>query len=124
MTEIKNTLKIQIASVKNFLSELGYTYMDIDRGFMCTDDSAMQRGRTWISTATAIKLHNGSRALSDWHGGYRYPFDNIPKEWIYAAHKAAIVRKAKLQVTKYKKVIAQSHIIELIDKDNYELLIK
>ncbi len=32
MTEIKNTLKIQIASVKNFLSELGYTYMEIDKG--------------------------------------------------------------------------------------------
>ncbi len=124
MKEIKNTLKIQIASVKNFMSELGYTYMEIDKGFICSYPSAEIRGRTWISMATAIKLHNGSRTLSDWHGGYRYPFDNIPKEWIIAGWKAKIVYKAKLQVTKYKKVIAQSHLIELIDKDNYELLIK
>ena len=121
MEEIRDTSIIQLQSVKNFLSELGYQYMAPTKCFGSGYYS--NRGREYISLNTAIKLHNGS--LMDWHGDrFRYPFDDTPYEWFHAAHKAKIVHVAKLQHSKKKGIIVLDHRVRFVHEENAALLLK
>lgn len=121
--KIKDTSKLQLQSVKNFLAELGYTYLSKDCVFYCAYPSA--KARAWVSLRTAVLLHNGN--LMDWHGK-RFEdgcFDNIDQDWITAAKKAKIVLTVYLQRCKKGNYIkTQKHLVKFVHPDNAELLLK
>ena len=122
--KIINTEKIQLQSLKNFLSELGYTYISKDCTFYCPYPSA--KARSWISLRTACLLHNGN--LMDWHGK-RFQdgcFENIPEEWIASAKRAKIVHTVHLQHCKRKGnyIRCQKQLVKFIEPDNANLLLK
>lgn len=120
---IQNTTRIQIQSVINFLQELGYTYFPNDGVFESIGYETNKANKT-ISFATAVRLHNGG--FMEWHGKYfNHPFDNIPADWIVAAHRAKIVHRAKLQYDKRTgSVITQSHMVSFVKQENVSLFIK
>ena len=121
--KIKDSSKIQLQSVKNFLSELGYTYIAKDCSFYCAYPSA--KARSWVSLRTATLLHNGN--LMDWHGK-RFEdgcFDNILEEWIASAKKAKIVHTVYLQRCKKGNYIkTQKHLVKFVEPENSLLLLK
>lgn len=121
--KIIDTSKLQLQSVRNFLSELGYTYIAKDHVFYCAYPSA--KARSWVSLRTATLLHNGN--LMDWHGK-RFQdgcFDNIPEEWISAAKKAKVVHTVYLQRCKKGNYIkTQKHLVKFCDPENISLFIK
>lgn len=122
--KIIDTSKLQLQSVKNFLSELGYTYLSKDHVFYSPYPSA--KARNWISLSTACLLHNGN--LMDWHG-HRFQdgcFANIPEPWIIAANNAKIVHTIYLQQCKKKGnyIKAQKHLVKFVHPDNASLLLK
>lgn len=122
--KIVDTSKLQLQSVKNFLSELGYTYIAKDHAFYCPYETA--KARNWISLRTAVLLHNGN--LMDWHGK-RFQdgcFDNIPEDWIASAKTAKIVHTVHLQHCKKKGnyIKAQKHLVKFLIPENADLLLK
>lgn len=120
--KIVDTSKLQLQSIKNFLSELGYTYLNKDYVFYCPYPSA--KARSWISLSTACKLHNGH--YFEWHGRvFNPPFDNIPAEWIASAMKAKIIHTVYLQRCKKGNYIkAQKHLVKFVNPENISLFIK
>lgn len=121
--KIIDTSKLQLQSIKNFLSELGYTYLSKDHVFYCPYPSA--KARSWISLRTAVLLHNGH--YFEWHGRvFNPPFDNIPAEWIASAMKAKIVHTVHLQHCKKKGnyVKCQKHLVKFVNPENISLFIK
>ena len=113
---IQNTTRIQIQSVINFLQELGYTYFPNDGVFESIGYGNNKANKT-ISFATAVRLHNGKY--------FNHPFDEIPADWIVAAHRARIVHRAKLQYNKRTgSVITQSHTVCFVNQENVSLFIK
>ena len=113
----KPTCKIQLASLKAFMLPLGYTYFGVDRAFYSPFKT--NEGRSWVSFNNAVKLHNGY--YLEWHGKKFNPPFEFPEEWIMEAKASRIVQKVKIQNSKKKGLIVQSNVIELINKDNYDL---
>lgn len=119
--KIQETSKVQLASLKAFLHELGYSWFNVDRAFYSPMHT--NKARSWISFNTAVRLHNLS--YIDWHGKlFREPFNDFPEEWIAKAKQAKIVRIVKMQNSKKRGIVIQSNIVEFIDKDNVDLFIK
>lgn len=122
--EMKDTSKIQLASVKNFLSELGYSWFNIDRGFYSSFET--NKGRSWISLNTAVKVHNGF--YNERHGRGFEPeglFGNIPYEWWQAAQRAKIVHTVYLQNSKkLGRIVCQKHWVRFVEPENAQLLLK
>lgn len=116
--KIIDSSKLQLASLKAFMEKLGYSWFNIDRAFY--SPLYTNRSRTWISFNTATRLHNLS--YIDWHGKlFREPFDNFPEEWIADARRAKLVKIVKMQNSKKLGIVVQSHMVDLIDKTNYDL---
>ena len=122
--KIVDTSKLQLQSVKNFLSELGYTYLSKDCAFYCPYPSA--KARSWISLSTAVLTHNGH--FNEIHGRGFEPeglFGNIPYEWWQAAQRAKIVHTVYLQNSKkLGRIVCQKHWVRFYESENAELLLK
>lgn len=117
----KDTSIIQLQSVINFCSVLGYNYFAPTRSF--GSGWYVNKGREWISLQTAINLHNGN--YHDWHGlRFRDPFSNIPQDIYKAAQKAKIVVVAKLQHSRKKGIVTQDHRVTFVIPENAEVLLK
>ena len=113
-----NTKVLQLQSVINFLGELGYEYLPASSVFQ--SDLWSNRGRQEVRLSTAIKLHNGE--YNEIHGKYfKEPFMDFPCEWFVSANSAKIVYTAKLQHSKRKGLIVQSHVVKFVNSENIDL---
>ena len=124
-----NTKVLQMQSVINFMHELGYQYLPVSHVFQ--SDAWVNRGRKEVSLRVAILLHNtyyplyNTYYLDSWGKPYsRHPFDDIPREWVISAKEAKIVHIAKLQHSKRKGLIVQSHIVKFVNPENVQYFIK
>jgi|SRR5690554_2195077 len=116
-----NTKVLQLQSVINYMSELGYEYLPASAVFQ--SELWSNRGRQEIRLSTAIKLHNGE--YNEIHGNcFKEPFLDIPREWFVSANSAKIVYTAKLQHSKRKGLIVQSHVVKFVNSENIDLFIK
>lgn len=122
--KIVHTSKLQLQSVKNFLTELGYSWFNVDKVFYSPFD--INNARVTISLRNAILAHNGY--YNEIHGKGFDPcglFGNIPYEWWEAANKAKIVHTVYLQHCKKGNYIkAQKQMVKFVHPDNAELLLK
>lgn len=116
-----NTKVLQLQSVINYMNELGYEYLPVSAVFQ--SELWSNRGRQEVRLSTAIKLHNGEH--NEIHGKYfKEPFLDIPHEWFVSANSAKIVYTAKLQHSKRKGLIVQSHVVKFVNSENIDLFIK
>ena len=115
-----NTKVLQLKSVINFMHELAYEYFPVSHVFQ--SEAWVNRGRKEVSLRVAILLHN-MYYLDSWVW-LRPPFDDIPSEWIISAKEAKIVHIAKLQHSKRKGLIVQSHMVKFMNADNVQYFIK
>ena len=105
--EIVDTSKLQLQSVKNFLSELRYSYFSVDKVFYSPYET--DKARTTVSLRSAVLAHNGY--FNEIHGRGFEPsglFGNIPYEWWQSANNAKIVHTVHLQHCKKKGELYQS----------------
>ena len=122
--KIVDTSKLQLQSIKNFLTELGYSYFNVDRGFYSPFET--NKGRSWISLRTAQLAHNGF--FNEIRGRGFEPeglFGNIPYEWWQSANAAKIVHTVYLQHCKKGNYIkAQKQMVRFCEPENATLLLK
>lgn len=112
--QIKDTKYIQLQSLIEFMSALGYRYAPSTRKFY--DD--LNRGTDVVRFNTAVTLHNNPAILTcNWH-----PFHTDWYTYIKAYH-SRVVRKVKLQSDKEGYVKCQSHKIEFMFEDYYALFL-
>ena len=123
--KIVNTTQIQIDSVINFLSELGYTFYPNEKVFESVAYET-NKARKVISFTTAVKAHNGH--YTETHGRGFEPeclFGNIPYEWWQAAQRAKIVHKVYLQNSKKLGwIVCQKHWVRFCEPENATLLLR
>lgn len=97
--KIIDSSKLQLQSIKNYMTCLGYSWFNLDRVFY--SPYYTNRGRNVVSLRVAQLAHNGF--FTDWHGvGFHRDslFGNIPVEWWQEANKAKIVHSTFLQLHK------------------------
>lgn len=122
MEPLKDTSKLQLASLKAYMKQLGYEYFGVDIAFH--SGFYVNKSREWISFNKAVQLHNG--LYNEVHGNpwFEEPFHTIPYEFFLCAEKEKLVQKVKMQKSYKKGIIVQSHVVDLIDKSNYDLFFK
>src|SRR5690606_21182881 len=121
-----NTKVLQLQSVINFMHELGYEYFPVSHVFQ--SEAWVNRGRKEVSLSMAIKLHNDHYSVFfrrlGWEHGLDEPFLDIPQDWVDSARKAKIVHVAKLQHSRRKGLIVQSHMVTSVNPDNAQYCIQ
>ena len=121
--EIVETSKVQLASLKNFMSNLGYYYYAIDKVFI--SDMWVNRSRVNISFRTAVLAHNGH--FTDWHGVgfHRHSvFGDIPYAVWQEAQADKVVHTAYLQKSYKKGILCTKHLVKFVRPEEAELLLK
>jgi len=114
----RDTLKLQLASVIQFMAELKYEWMACSKCF--ESSHSINKGRSIISLTTAILLHNNFYA--EWHGTYLdTPFENIPVIWVLAANNKKITTSVSLQHSRRKGIIAQKMWVRFCETENGKL---
>lgn len=117
----RDTGFLQMKSVINYMSVLGYGYFAPTHSF--GSGWGIHKGREWISLNTAIKLYNG--VYMDWHGKrFREPYHNIPEELYLQAKKNKLLLRVKLQYSRKKGVIVQDHRIQFVHPEQADLFFK
>lgn len=110
--QIKDTKHIQLQSLVAFMNQLGYTYDSYSSKFY----DIYNRGKEVVRFNTAVTLHNNPAFLIfDWH-----PFHTDRYAYVKAYH-SRIVRKVKLQSDRRGNVKCQSHKVEFLEFDYYDL---
>lgn len=121
--EIVDTSKIQLASLKNFLSALGYQYYAIDKVFV--SDLWSNRSRKVISFRTAVFAHNGT--FSEIHVRGFEPdtvFGDIPLEVWKQAQVDKVVRSVYLQCSRKKGILCMKHLVKFVHPEDADVLLK
>ena len=114
----KDTLKLQLASVIQFMEHLQYEWMACSKCF--ESSHPINKGRSILSLTTGILLHNNF--YTEWHGNYLdTPFEDMPWKWFEAAKQAKIVTSVSLQHSRKKGIIAQKMWVRFADTENGEL---
>jgi len=115
----KDTLKLQLASVIQFMEQLQYEWMACSKCF--ESSHPVNKGRSILSLTTAIGIHNGR--YNERHGipTLEYPFESMPWKWFEAAKQAKIVTSVSLQHSRKKGIIAQKMWCKFADTENGEL---
>ena len=115
----QNTLKLQLASVIQFMEQLQYEWMACSRCF--ESSHPINKGRSILSLTTAVNIHNG--LYNERHGipTLEYPFESMPWKWVEASKQAKIVTSVSLQHSRKKGVIAQKMWCKFADTENGEL---
>ena len=114
----KDTLKLQLASVIQFMAGLKYEWMACSKCF--ESSHPINKGRSILSLTTGILLHNNF--YTEWHGNYLdTPFEDMPWKWFEAAKQAKIVTSVSLQHSRKKGIIAQKMWVHFADTENGEL---
>ena len=115
----KDTLKLQLASVIQFMEQLQYEWMACSKCF--ESSHPINKGRSILSVRTAIAMHNG--LYNERHGipTLEYPFEDMPWKWVEASKQAKIVTSVSLQHSHRKGVICQKHWCKFADTENGKL---
>ena len=114
----KDTLKLQLSSVIQFMEQLQYEWMACSKCF--ESSHPINKGRSIISLTTAIRLHDNF--YTEWHGTYLdTPFEDMPWKWFEAAKQAKIVTSVSLQHSRKKGIIAQKMWVKFMDTENGNL---
>ena len=114
----KDTLKLQLASVIQFMAVLKYEWMACSKCF--ESSHPINKGRSILSLTTGILLHNNF--YTEWHGNYLdTPFEDMPWKWFEAAKQAKIVTSVSLQHSRKRGIICQKHWCKFADTKNGEL---
>lgn len=114
----KDTLKLQLASVIQFMGQLQYEWMACSKCF--ESSHPINKGRSILSLTTGILLHNNFYA--EWHGKYLdTPFENIPVMWILAAVNKKIVTSVSLQHSWKRGIICQKMWVRFAPTENGKL---
>lgn len=117
----KDTSILQMQSVINYMSRLGYSYFAPTRSF--GSGWYYNKGRPWLSLNTAIALHNG--LYTECHGtSFDPPFDNLPQEIFNEAHKAKILIRVKMQDSRKRGVVIQDHRVQFLYPEQVEVFFK
>lgn len=120
--KIVDTKQCQINSVIAFMAVLGFNYTPDEfiheaPGFYSVGDG-FERGYGRISFATAIYLHNTNPKAYN----FSFPQEKILITELCSAHKAKIVKVAKLQYSrKNKKITCQNHMVTFTSIENEAL---
>lgn len=116
----KDTLKLQLASVIQFMGQLQYEWMACSKCF--ESHHPINKGRSILSLTSAIALHNNNYT-SFWggHHGLYFPFEDIPWKWYEAARQSKIVTSVSLQHSRRKGIICQKMWVHFADTENGEL---
>ena len=100
----KDTLKLQLSSVIQFMEQLQYEWMACSKCF--ESSHPINKGRSILNLRTAIDIYNG--LYTEWHGELLdAPFEDMPWKWYEAAKQAKIVTSVSLQHSRKKGIIAQ-----------------
>ena len=115
----KDTLKLQLASVIQFMGQLQYEWMACSKCF--ESSHPINKGRSILSLTTAIAMHNG--LYNERHGipTLEYPFESMPWNWVEASKQAKIVTSVSLQHSRKKGIIAQKHWVRFCETENGKL---
>ncbi len=115
----KDTLKLQLASVIQFMEQLQYEWMACSKCF--ESSHPVNKGRSILSLTTAIAMHNGR--YNERHGIpiLEYPFEDMPWKWVEAAKQAKIVTSVSLQHSRKKGIIAQKMWVRFCETENGKL---
>ena len=113
-----DTLKLQLASVIQFMRQLQYEWMACSKCF--ESSHPVNKGRSILSLTTGILLHNNF--YTEWHGNYLdTPFEDMPWKWVEASQQAKIVTSVSLQHSRRKGIIAQKMWVRFAQTENGEL---
>lgn len=121
--EIVDTSKIQLASLKNYMSTLGYQYYAIDKVFI--SDLWSNRSRVAVGFNTAVLAHNG--AFTETHGRGFEPdtvFGDIPYAVWQEAQLDKIVHTVYLQKSYKRGNLCTKHLVKFVRPEEAELLLK
>lgn len=121
--EIINTSKIQLASLKNFMSALCYQYYAIDKVFV--SDLWTNRSRKVISFRTAVLAHNGM--FTETHGRGFEPdtvFGDIALEVWKQSQSDKIVHSVYLQCSRRKGILCMKHLVKFVHPEDTDVLLK
>jgi len=114
----KDTLKLQLASVIQFMEQLQYEWMACSKCF--ESSHPINKGRSILSLTTGILLHNNF--YTEWHGNYLdAPFEDVPWKWVEASKQAKIVTSVSLQHSRRKGIIAQKMWVRFCETENGKL---
>ena len=115
----KDTLKLQLASVIQFMEQLQYEWMACSKCF--ESSHPINKGRSILSLTTGIAIHNG--LYNERHGipTLEHPFEDMPWKWFEAAKQAKIVTSVSLQHSRRKGVICQKMWCKFMDTENGKL---
>ena len=114
----KDTLKLQLSSVIQFMEQLQYEWMACSKCF--ESSHPVNKGRSILNLNTGILLHNNF--YTEWHGNYLdAPFEDIPWKWYEAAKQAKIVTSVSLQHSRKKGIICQKMWVRFAQTENGEL---
>ena len=121
--EIVETSKIQLVSLKNFMSVLGYQYYGVDKVFI--SDLWINRSRVNVGFNTAVLAHNGM--FTETHGRGFEPdtvFWDIPYAVWEEAQADKIVKCVYLQKSYKKGILCTKHLVKFVRPEEAELLLK
>lgn len=121
--EIVDTSKVQLASLKNYMSVLGYQYYGADKVFI--SDLWSNRSRVNVGFNTAVLAHNGM--FTETHGRGFEPdtvFGDIPYAVWQEALADKVVRTAYLQKSYKKGILCTKHLVKFVRPEESEILLK
>ena len=121
--EIVDTSKVQLASLKNYMSTLGYCYYAINKVFI--SDLWINRSRVAVGFNTAVLVHNGM--FTETHGRGFEPdtvFGDIPYAVWQEAQADKVVHTAYLQKSYKKGILCTKHLVRFVRPEEAELFFK
>lgn len=121
--EIIETSKIQLASLKNFMSVLGYQYYAIDKVFI--SDLWINRSRVAVGFNTAVLAHNGM--FTETHGRGFEPdtvFGDIPYAVWQEAQADKVVNTVYLQKSYKRGILCTKYLVKFVRPCEAEILLK
>lgn len=121
--EIIETSKIQLASLKNYMSILGYQYYGVDKVFI--SDLWSNRSRVNVGFNTAVLAHNG--IFTETHGRGFEPdtvFGDIPYHVWQEAQLDKIVYTVYLQKSYKKGILCTKHLVKFVRPEEAYVLLK
>lgn len=121
--EIVDTSKVQLASLKNFMSALGYQYYGVDKVFI--SDLWSNRSRVNIGFNTAVLTHNGM--FTETHGRGFEPdtvFGDIPYAVWQEAQADKIVHNVYLQKSYKRGILCTKHLVKFVHPEDADVLLK
>ena len=115
----RDTLKLQLASVIQFMGQLQYEWMACSKCF--ESSHPINKGRSILSLTTAIAIHNG--LYNERHGipTLEYPFESMPWKWVEASKQAKIVTSVSLQHSWKRGIICQKVWVRFAQTENGKL---